>query len=75
MNIRPFMTAEVLRHNKKTKLNINWGADRGQEPESSPWFSVFGGERINGHHLILAEKKEAKGAGRGSLRRNALVQM
>lgn len=65
MNIRPFMTAEVLRHNKKPKLNINWGADRGQEPESSPWFRVFGGERINDHHLTLAEKKNARETVRG----------
>jgi hypothetical protein len=60
MNIRPFVTAQVLRHNKKPKLNINWGADRGQEPESSPWFGVFGGERINDHHLLVEEKKKAR---------------
>lgn len=61
MNIRPFVTAQVLRHNKKPKLNINWGADRGQEPESSPWFGVFGGERINDHHLENAAKMVARG--------------
>lgn len=60
INIRPFMIAEVLRYNKKPKLNINWGADRGQEHESSPWFRLFGGERINDHHLTIAEKMAAK---------------
>ena len=41
LNIRPFMTAEVLRHNKKPKLNINWDKDRGKDVESAPWFTVF----------------------------------
>jgi hypothetical protein len=61
LNIRPFMTAEVLRHNKKPKLNITWDKDRGKDVESAPWFKVFGGERINDHHLTLAEKIAAKG--------------
>lgn len=65
MNIRPFITAGVLRHNMKSKLNINWANDRGQELESSPWFRVFGGERINDHHLTLAEKKDAREKDRG----------
>jgi len=56
MNIRPFMTAEVLRHNKKPKLNITWDKDRGKDVESAPWFSKFNGERINDYHLTLAEK-------------------
>lgn len=61
MNIRPFMTAEVLRVNKKPKLNITWDKDRGKDVESAPWFKVFGGERINDHHLTLAEKKASRG--------------
>lgn len=61
LNIRPFMKAEVLRHNKKPKLNITWDKDRGKDVESAPWFKVFGGERINDHHLSLAEKRAAKG--------------
>jgi len=65
MNIRPFMTAEVLRHNKKPKLNITWDKDRGKDVASAPWFKVFNGERINDHHLTLAEKQAAKGGGRG----------
>ena len=59
MNIRPFMTAEVLRHNKKPKLNITWDKDRGKDAESAPWFPKFKGERINEHHLTLAEKRAA----------------
>jgi hypothetical protein len=61
LNIRPFMTAETLRHNKKPKLNITWDKDRGKDVESAPWFKTFRGERINEHHLALAEKMAAKG--------------
>ncbi|MCI9877251.1 BREX-1 system adenine-specific DNA-methyltransferase PglX [Pseudomonas atacamensis] len=65
-NIRPFMTAEVLRHNKKPKLNIDWKKDRGNDAPSAPWYTLgleYGGKegaRINDHHLTLAEKKLAK---------------
>lgn len=65
LNIRPFMTAEVLRHNKKPKLNISWEKDRGKDVESAPWFHMFNGERINDHHLTLAEKTATKEAGHG----------
>lgn len=65
LNIRPFMTAEVLRHNKKPKLNITWDKDRGKDVESGPWFKVFGGDRLNDHHLTVAEKKAAREARRG----------
>lgn len=61
LNIRPFMTAEVLRHNKKPKLNITWDKDRGKDVESAPWFKTFGGDRINDHHLTVAEKQRARG--------------
>lgn len=60
LNIRPFMTAEALRHNKKPKLNITWDKDRGQDIESAPWFKVFKGERVNDHHLTLADKRAAR---------------
>jgi hypothetical protein len=60
LNIRPFITAEVLRHNKKPKLNITWDKDRGKDVESAPWFKVFGGDRINDYHLTLADKLAAK---------------
>lgn len=65
LNIRPFMTAEVLRHYKKPKLNITWDKDRGKDVESAPWFGVFGGDRINDHHLTVAEKQAAREACRG----------
>ncbi len=61
LNIRPFMTAEVLRHNKKPKLNISWDKDRGKDVASAPWFQEFHGERINDYHLTVAEKRAAKG--------------
>ncbi|MBB6135734.1 hypothetical protein HD842_003901 [Massilia aurea] len=61
LNIRPFMTAEVLRHNKKPKLNITWDKDRGKDLERAPWFKVFSGDRINDYHLTVAEKKKARG--------------
>ncbi len=61
LNIRPFITAEVLRHNKKPKLNIAWDKDRGKDVESAPWFKVFKGDRINDHHLTRAEKMAARG--------------
>jgi hypothetical protein len=57
---RPFMTAEVLRHNKKPKPNITWDKDRGKDVESAPWFGVFGGDRINDHHLTWGEKMAAR---------------
>lgn len=66
LNIRPFMTAEVLRHNKKPKLNIEWKKDRGNDVPSAPWYTLgleYGekeGARINDHHLTLAEKKAAQ---------------
>lgn len=66
INIRPFMTAEVLRHIKKPKLNIEWKKDRGNDVPSAPWYTLgfeYGekeGARINDHHLTLAEKKAAQ---------------
>lgn len=61
VNIRPFVTAGVLRHNKPPKLNIKWDKDRGKDLPSSPWYHLFKGERINDYHLTLAEKRAARG--------------
>lgn len=61
LNIRPFMNAEVLRHNKKPKLNITWGKDRGKDVESAPWFHKFKGERINDYHLTVEQKRAVRG--------------
>ncbi|MCL4251578.1 MAG: hypothetical protein KJ065_25735 [Anaerolineae bacterium] len=63
LNIRPFMSvpdigkkgAGVLRD----KPRIDWGKDRGKDVESAPWYATFKGERINDHHLSLAEKQAA----------------
>jgi hypothetical protein len=57
--VRTTRARSVLRHNKKPKLNITWDKDRGKDVESAPWFKTFKGERINDHHLSLAEKKAA----------------
>ena len=58
LNIRPFVAAGVLRKNPK----ITWGKDRGKDPESAPWYSVFKGDRVNDHHLTLAEKRAVREA-------------
>jgi len=34
--------------------------DRGKDVASAPWFHVFKGDRINGHHLSLEEKRAAR---------------
>ena len=49
LNIRPFMTAGVLR----AKPNIKWEKDRGKNPDGS--------ERLNDLHYTLAEKRAARG--------------
>ena len=56
LNMRPFVTAGVLRKSPK----INWNKDRGKDPESAPWYHLFKGGRINDHHLTLAEKRAAR---------------
>jgi hypothetical protein len=58
LNIRPFVTAGLLRKNPK----VNWNKDRGQDPESAPWYPVFKGDRINDYHLTLADKRAAREA-------------
>ena len=60
LNIRPFLLARdvgskgagVLRW----KPNVHWKSDRGQDVQSAPWYGMFQGERVNDHHLALAEK-------------------
>ena len=64
LNIRPFLSvpdvgkkgAGILRD----KPNINWNKDRGKDVEASPWYHLFNGDRINDHHLTLAEKQAAR---------------
>jgi hypothetical protein len=67
MNIRPFLSvpdvgrkgAGILRWSTK----IKWDKDRGKDVPSAPWYKVFNGDRINDHHLTLAEKREAREKG------------
>lgn len=56
LNIRPFIEAKVLAH----EPNVKYGADRGKDVASAPWFPVFNGERRNDHHTTLAEKQAAR---------------
>jgi hypothetical protein len=51
LNIRPFVTAGVLR----AKVNVKWDKDRGKDPDGS--------ERINDLHPTLTEKRAARAAG------------
>ena len=48
INIRPFVTAGILR----TRFTINWNKDRGTNPDGS--------ERLNDLHYTLAQKREAR---------------
>ena len=48
INIRPFVTAGVLR----SRFTINWNKDRGTNPDGS--------ERLNDLHYSLAQKREAR---------------
>ena len=50
LNIRPFVTAGVLRN----RVTVNWKKDRGREPDGS--------ERLNDIHLTLAQKRAAREA-------------
>jgi hypothetical protein len=64
MNIRPFMSAPNVRKKGagvlREKPNIDWKKDRGKDVASAPWFHLFDGDRINDHHLTLAEKLAAR---------------
>ncbi|MFT5758586.1 MAG: hypothetical protein ACI9LM_003332 [Alteromonadaceae bacterium] len=70
LNIRPFMQAKDVGKKDagvlRSKPNIHWKKDRGTDVASAPWFDLgleYGGkqgDRINDHHLTLAEKKAAR---------------
>ena len=72
LNIRPFLLAgDVGRRGAgvlRDKPNIHWKKDRGKDVASAPWFHLgptYGGkegDRINDHHLTLAEKRAAQAA-------------
>lgn len=71
LNIRPFLSvpdvgkrsAGVLRDKPKS---LHWEKDRGIDVPSAPWYELglqYGGkvgDRINDHHLSLAEKQAAR---------------
>lgn len=62
LNIRPFLTVEPVGKGKKgagilrCPFNVKWDKDRGKDVETSPWYDVFHGDRINDYHLKLSEK-------------------
>ena len=66
INIRPFLTVPDVRKKGagvlRDKPNIKWNKDRGKDVESAPWYHKFNGDRINDHHLTLAEKRAARKA-------------
>ena len=70
MNIRPFMSVPDVGKKEagilRTKPNIKWTKDRGNDVASAPWYKLglqyneSEGSRINDHHLSLAEKQAAR---------------
>lgn len=64
LNIRPWMTVNDIKKKGagvlRDKPNIKWDKDRGKDLETDPWYSVFGGDRINDYHLTLKEKQTAR---------------
>ncbi|MGI5922598.1 MAG: Eco57I restriction-modification methylase domain-containing protein [Lentisphaeria bacterium] len=64
LNIRPFLTvADVGKKGAgilRDKPNLDWKKDRGKDVPSAPWYHLFNGDRINDHHLTLAEKRAAR---------------
>jgi len=64
LNIRPFLTVDDVGRKGagilRDKPNIHWKRDRGKDVASAPWFHRFKGERINDHHLTLADKKASR---------------
>jgi len=70
LNIRPFMQSKDVAKKGagvlRSKPNIHWKKDRGTDVSSAPWYDLGleydgkQGDRINDHHLTLAEKKQAR---------------
>jgi hypothetical protein len=70
MNIRPFLSVpDVGKRGAgvfRDKPNIKWDKDRGSDMPSTPWYDLgtqYGGkvgDRINDHHLTIAEKRAAR---------------
>jgi len=64
LNIRPFLRAPDIRKKNagilRDKPNIHWNKDRGKDVQSAPWYQKHQGNRINDHHLTLAEKRTVR---------------
>ncbi|MCF6289519.1 MAG: BREX-1 system adenine-specific DNA-methyltransferase PglX [Desulfobacterales bacterium] len=71
LNIRPFMADDLPGGKRgagvlRWKPNIKWTKDRGKDVPSAPWYNLgpeYGGnkgDRINDHHLTIAEKRDAR---------------
>lgn len=70
LNIRPFLNARDVSKKDagilRWKPNIHWKKDRGADVETAPWYTLGleydgkQGDRINDHHLSLAEKRKAR---------------
>ena len=70
LNIRPFLKARDIGKKDagvlRWKPNVKWTKDRGKDVESAPWYTLGleyegkEGDRINDHHLTLAEKHAAR---------------
>ncbi|WP_206838932.1 Eco57I restriction-modification methylase domain-containing protein [Marinobacterium iners] len=71
LNIRPFLLAKDLGKKgagilRVKPTSIKWTKDRGKDVPSAPWYHLgleYGGkegDRINEHHLTLAEKQAAR---------------
>jgi len=70
MNIRPFLSVpDVVKRGAgvlRDKPNIKWEKDRGSDVASAPWYELGLqhdgklGDRINDHHLSLADKRKAR---------------
>lgn len=70
LNIRPFLNARDVSKKDagvlRWKPNVKWTKDRGKDVESAPWYTLGleyegkEGDRINDHHLTLAEKRAAR---------------
>jgi hypothetical protein len=65
LNIRPFLTPPDIGRKGSGVLRdrpgVKWDKDRGRNTKSSPWYHLHQEDRINDHHLTLAEKMAARG--------------
>lgn len=70
LNIRPFLNARDVGKKDagilRWKPNTHWKKDRGADVETAPWYDLGleydgkQGDRINDHHLSLADKRKAR---------------